>query len=367
MFGGSLNKRTCPVGVDIGSRSVKLLQLERTATGFKAIAAAEADLPEGLSTLSDNYHHAVAEALAHAKSSGKFVGTQAVSCLPAEVVQHKNLRLPKMPAKDLAAAVQWEAQERLHLSAQPHSVQFFDAGEVRQGDEERQEIILMAAPTSFIESHVKTLTDCGFTPTAVDVAPGAINRCFEGTPPLKDGEARVTLDVGDTTTKVLIVRQDRIVFYKLIDIGGRHFDEAAARKLNMPRTEVSALRQQMRAGQSVQAHEQQAVLEAARAAVSDLGREVGLCLRYYSVTFRGRRPESAGLIGVEAGQPWLEDLLTEQAGVTMHSVNPMPHVDCAAVESVIPAGCSAAWATAAGLSMRQKQAAATHSSKAVAA
>lgn len=354
MFGGTFNKKVCPIGVDIGSRSVKLLQLERTATGFKAVAAASADLPDDLELTADGYHRAVAEALAHAKDAGKFVGNAVVSALPAGAVQYKNIRLPKMPGKDLAAAVQWEAQERLQLAGQPHATQFFEAGEVRQGEEERQEIIMLAAPTGFVESHVKALTDCGFAPAAIDVVPGALARCFEAS---AGDDATVTIDVGYHATKVLITRQGRILFFKLIDIGGRAFDEAASRKLNMPRTELAPLRMQMRREDAgVQEHVRRAVLEAVQPAVAELGREIGLCLRYYSVTFRGRWPESAALIGGEAGQDWLESQLTEQAGVTVAIANPLADIDLSGVNVEIGPDTAGAWATAAGLSMRPKQA-----------
>jgi len=358
LFGGTFNKRVCPIGADIGSRGVKLLQLDRVATGFKAVAAASADLPDDLDLGAEAYHRAVAEALAHAKDSGNFVGNSVVSALPAAAVQYKNMRLPKMPGKDLAAAVQWEAQERLQLSGKAHTTQFFEAGEVRQGEEERQEIIMLAAPSAFVEGHVKAMTDCGFVPTAIDVVPGALARCFESAQGAGD-EAAVTIDVGYSATKVLITRQGRILFFKLIDIGGRALDEAAARKLNMPRNELAPLRLRMRNSEDgVQEHVRRAILDALRPAVADLGREIGLCLRYYSVTFRGRRPESAALIGGEAGQPWLAAQLSEQAGVNVVAANPLSHIDLSAVESLIPEADAGAWATAAGLSMRTRQ---THS------
>jgi len=357
VFGGTFNKRLCPIGIDVGSQHVKLMQLERTGDGYRAAAAASADLPTDLAPGSDAYHRAVADAITAARQSGGFVGKAAVSALPADAVQYKNLRLPKMPAKDLASAVRWEANDRLQLTSEPHAVQFFDAGEVRQGDEDRHEVILLAAPESFIEKHVAALVEAGLVPEAIDVVPGALARCLELNADKAGAEMpRVIIDIGYAGSKVLICRGGRILFFKLIDIGGRHFDDAAAKQLSVPRSELTALRQQMHQDESsVQEHIRRAIHEAIRPALSDLGREIGLCLRYYSVTFRGRRPEQAGLIGGEAGQGWLETMLSEQAGVAVATADPLADVDCAAVAEVL-GGSSPAWAVAAGLSMRPTQA-----------
>jgi type IV pilus assembly protein PilM len=356
VFGGTLNKRLCPIGIDVGGQHVKLMQLERTGDGYRAVAAASADLPPELPPGSDEYHRAVADAIGFARQAGGFVGKAAVSALPADAVQYKNLRLPKMPAKDLASAVRWEANDRLQLTSEPHAVQYFDAGEVRQGDEDRHEVILLAAPESFVEKHVGALVEAGLTPEAIDVVPGALARCLQLSAAATGAEVpRVMIDIGYTGSKVLICRGGRILFFKLIDIGGKHFDDAAAKHLNVPRSELTALRQQMHTDESsVQEHIRRAIHESIRPALAELGREIGLCLRYYSVTFRGRRPEQADLIGGEAGQAWLEKMLTEQAGVTIATADPLAEVDCAAVAQVL-GETSPAWAVAAGLSMRPAQ------------
>ncbi len=353
MFGGTLNKRQCPIGIDVGSQHVKLMQLERTAGGYRALAAASVDLPTDLTLGTDDYHRAVSAAIAAARQAGKFVGKAAVSTLPADAVQYKNLRLPKMPAKDLAAAVRWEASDRLQLSSEPHAVQFFDAGEVRQGDEDRQEVILLAARQSFVEKHVASIVEAGLFPEAIDVVPGAIARCMER-PALGHAtdQAQVMIDIGFGGSKVIVFRGGRILFFKLIDIGGKHLDDAAAKHLNVPRSELAALRQRMRCDESaVQEHIRRAIHEAVRPAVAELGREIGLCLRYYSVTFRGRRPEQAGLVGGESSQPWLEKMLTDQAGVTVATVDPLKGIDCTAVQQAL-GETTPAWTVAAGLSLR---------------
>lgn len=354
MLGGAFNKRACPIGLDVGAHVVRMMQLERVpAGGFKATAASTAVMPADLAFDSEEYHQAVTEAIAKAYEAGGFSGRTVVSGLPASGVQYKNLRLPKMPASELQAAVEWEASDRLQLAAEPYSIQYFDAGEVRQGEDVRQEVILLASPTRFVERHVKTLTDCDLQPMAVDVVPGALARCILATSCEDDDNAGVAIDIGYAATKVLITRGEQILFFKLIDIGGRKFDQTVAKHLSLPEAEVAELRRQMPSGSGeMKEHVRRAMHEAMRPIINELGREIGLCLRYYSVTFRGRRPESALLIGGEASQPGLAALLSEQAGVDIRAGNPLEGVDIAPVKSTVAETGESAWAVAAGLSMR---------------
>jgi len=367
VFGKRLTGGRCPIGVDIGPGAVRMIQLEQTAAGLRAVAAAAADLPDIGPGDGQAYHDAVADAIAAARAAGGFTTRDCVSALPAAVVQTKNLRLPKMPVTEMQPAIEWEAQERLSIGDEPHSVDFFNSGEVRQGEEVRQEVILLAAPTAFIEAHVAALARGGLRPVAIDAVPAALHRALDRRsverPADADDAARVILEVGDELANVLISRGGQVLFYKQIDIAGRRFDQTVAEHLRVTPSEARELRSLLEVARAdagpVQSDPdrdpavQRAVFEALRPAVGELGREIALCMRYYAVTFRGRRPEYAALVGDEAAQPWLPAMLADQAGVTVRPADPLRRVDTTAVRDRVPALASAAaWATVTGLAMR---------------
>lgn len=367
MFGGKWSKTKCPIGIDVGTRSVRMLQLERRdarkggpAAGYAVVAAALQELPDGLAPTGEPYHTAVTDAIRKMLGQSGFAGRRVVSCLPAPSVQYKNLRLPKMPPDELEAAVRWEASDRLQISRDDSAIQFFDAGEVRQGDELREEVILLAASTSAIEAHTRMLIGCGLEPLAIDVVPAALARYLTVLSPQvsagsgDDIQARVLIDVGYQSTKVLILREERIAFFKLINVGGRTFDQAVATTLGLSVTSAASLRQDVRQSAANVAPERvEAVKAAMRPAVVDLAREIGLCLRYYSVTFRGRRPESAVLVGGEALHSGLTQELSTGAGIHVSLGSELTAIDTGAAANVIRSGPERMeWAVAAGLSLR---------------
>ena len=368
MFGGLFDNSRCPIGLDLGSRCVRLLQLRRTGDGYAVIDAASQELPDDLPADSTQRNAALGSIVGDLVQRGSFHGRQVISCLPPQSLQFKNLRLPPMPPDALRDAVKWEASERLHLQDDGASLQFYDAGEVRQGEEIRQEVIVMVAPAKVVQEHLQILLAVDLQPVGIDAVPGALARCMAQRLSAADAsDTQVILDVGYTCSKVLIARHGRVVFFKLIDIGGQKFDQVAAEHLKLPLADVTELRHRMRAvggdttpdasqplfGAGRRETIERALFESLRPVIGELSRELSLCLRYYSVTFRGRRPESVLLVGGEACEPQLLKLLSEDGGVTVETVCPLRGMDCSGVESLAQgAAVHGEWAVAAGLSMR---------------
>jgi len=371
VFGGSLHRGRCPIGLDLGAHSIKMIQLERRdgrdGWPWSVVAAASRSLPQELPEDSQARTELLGQLICEMLADGGFTHRQVVSALPARSVQYKNLRLPPMPPDELQAAVEWEAADRMYFDRGKVQLQYFDAGPVRQGEETRQEIILMAASIADIESHLELLTRGGLDPEAVEVAPSALARSMgmdwtsEAAMPLmgEDGgersTARLIIDIGHSACQVLVTRQGRVAFFKLIDIGADQIDQAVADQLNMS---VTALRQQRANAQpestSAEAEGQQAMTQAYAAAIQELSREVQLCLRYYSVTFRGRRPDHAMLVGGASHDSLLAKLLGDQMSIRVAPTSPFTGVDVSSVARL--AGVTDAelgpWAVAAGLSMR---------------
>lgn len=369
MFGGKWNTTRCPIGIDIGGHSIKMMQLQRTTRGdgvlrWSVVAAAWRALPIDLAPRGPSRNEAVARAIRDILDSGGFTGRSCVSCLPADAIQYKNLRVPQMPADELRAAVEWEAQDRLRLDKAQALIQFYDAGEVRQGEETREEVILMAAPRTLVDEHVQMLNGCGLTPEAIDAVPSALARVLASPPDANEPVLDVILDIGFFCSKVIILRNGRVMFFKLIDIGGRKLDETVAQHLNLPLQDAAELRRRVQMAQ--EGHDdgvlfgstrretvERAIFEALRATVADLSREVGLCLRYYSVTFRGRRPDRAMLVGGEVRESQLPAMLAEGAGIAVEPASPMRLIEINGHAEAMGGGERfSEWAVAAGLSMR---------------
>ncbi|NJL31936.1 MAG: hypothetical protein HC898_10050 [Phycisphaerales bacterium] len=103
---------------------IRALQLARRGDGYRVMAAAGALLPADIPAAGKDRDKVIEQTLRQVLDQGEFFGKQVVSCLPAHLVQYKNLRLPRMPREELTAAVEWEARDRLQLGNDQAVVQF---------------------------------------------------------------------------------------------------------------------------------------------------------------------------------------------------------------------------------------------------
>src|SRR5439155_10293544 len=147
-----------------------------------------------------------------------------------------------------------------------------------------------------------------------------------------------------------------ISFYKPIDVGGQKFNEAVSRKLGISMEEAVALRRRLGDATQDEAAKRdpvrQAVFDATRSIMEELSREISLCLRYYSVTFRGQRPNRVRLIGGEANDAQLQAILNSTLPIPSEIGRLMQNVNLSRVKPADRRGSLAEWSVAMGLGLK---------------
>jgi len=349
-----------PIGVDIGHDSVKMLQVEAVGSSLEVTASAKMPLPASVHGDPSSRVPAAAELIRHMLRQHPFRGRNIVATLPREIVHMKNLRLPHMPAAELPAVVGFEARNVFPFDTEKAKVHYLAAGEVRQGAEVRQEVILLAARDEEVNNVVEQLHHAGVVIQSLDVEACALYRSLERFIRRKEDEndVNVLVDVGVRRSQVIIGRGRDISFIKSIDLGGFHFHEAVSRKLGISLQEAEALRRRLvESGEPPDAAARrdpvrQAVFDATRTPMQELGREISLCLRYHSVTFRGHRPTKLRLLGGEACDPQLQSLLNSALVIPVEVGRPLYSVNTSRMKPADRRGTMCEWALALGLSLR---------------
>lgn len=358
-----------PIGLDLGTRFVRMLQLAFHKGQITVTACAQYEIPPGT--------HAPAEldevrvrAVRSMLADGAFTGREAVIALPWEQLHVRNVRVPPMPEEEMAEAVRFEAADRFGLDDNKAEIRFLAAGDVRQGNEVRQEVIVLGAERPAVNSAIALLAQMGLRPAALDAAPCALFRGFERFLRRDEDrtEANVFVDLGYAGTRVVISRGPDIIFVKYIPIGGQRFDELVCESLSLAPHEAVQIRRRLRgrhvaamtgladeegAGGPVDENIRRSVLDAIRPALEQLSKEISLCVRYCAVTFRGPRADAVTVVGGEASDTDILQVLSDQVNIPFHTGKPMRNI---AFE--IEAGGAdrrsgqPEWATALGLALK---------------
>jgi type IV pilus assembly protein PilM len=343
------SRRAGPIAVDVGSQSLKLLQLDRARSAIIEVARADINLDDGLSE--EDTRRQLARTIAQTRSGRRFVGRQAVVCLSSSELYAQNIRVDRVPAAELDEVVREEAVGRLPFPLEEAEIRFLEAADVRQGDMIKREVILLACHRPMLQQKLDIVQRAGLRPVAVDVEPLALLRCYQRQY-RRDEDKRqcsMLLHVGNSKTAVVIAQHSGALFIKYVDIGGAQFDDAVARHLKISPVDCALLRR--RAGErrtgNADSEVEESIREATRDATDRLTREVSLCLRYHSVTFRGHPVVRVVLGGGEA-TPALAEAIAARIDVPCELGNPLrPY------QSNQQVGRAGLWDVAAGLALKE--------------
>ena len=362
-FGHAKRSGTGCVGLAFEPGQVRMLQVREQRGELSVAGAARVDLDD---TPADDgrRRQRLADQLRAAVVSGGFLGRSCTISLPREEVHVQSMRLPEMPVDELREAAAWQAAERLGLARAELECDVLCTGAPADA-KQRQEVVVVAAATSSLESRLQAVLDAGLRPMAVDTHFGGIARVHSRRQRRdSDATVRAVLEVGDNGSTVLVLRGAEIAFCKPLPMGGRHIDEHIAERLGQDVYAVRDLRLAMleQGAACVDAATEGAVRDAARSVVAELARDTMLCLRHFAVSARGGRPEYLLLTGVHAAEQGLADTIADACRIHVQLDD-----ECASTNALRSglgglmhgmAGPASGWSIAAGLSLRSLEPAA---------
>ncbi|KKL15132.1 hypothetical protein LCGC14_2508660 [marine sediment metagenome] len=354
--------------------SIKMIQLAANEGYISVLAAGKVRIDPCINGEMSERRRFVVSTVRRMLEEGNFRGRDVVSCLPNDKLKITSLRLAESEGEETERALRKEVSQRFGLDPDRDTINYVLAGNVRQDDEIKNELILFAADNESIKSHIELLEDAGLKPVGIDTLPCALFRSFERSLRRQEDKERssVFIDVGSRFTTVVFGRGREISFVKQILIGGEKFNQEIAAKLGVSRDAASGLRERLRMERSgnaergicepgqdsmgqgdLDASTRQVMVDAVSSVAEELAREISLCFRYYTVTFRGRRVERAVFSGGEAYERILLNVLRRQLAVEIEVAQPLKGFDMMNVNfDSDRRGLLCEWAVAVGLSLK---------------
>ena len=373
------NRNLQPIGLDIGHNSIKMIQLSMDDGHIRVSAADKTRIAPDINGDEQERREFVISAVRQMLAEGNFRGKDVISCLPNDKLKITSLRLVETEAEEIEQVLREEVAQRFGLNPDIDAVNYVVAGNVQQGDEMKNELVLFVADNETIRSHIEMVEQMGLRPAAIDAVPCALFRSFERSLRRQEdkGQTVVFVDVGSWFTTVVFGRGGQISFVKQIPIGGDKFNRQVAAKLGVSISEAEILRERLRNERAadtssvciengrwasgtdlasrggLDASTRQVMVDAIGAVAEELAREVSLCFKYYTVTFRGKRVERAVLAGGEAYENILLNVLRRQLTVEIETAQPLRGFDMMNVNfESDKRGLLCEWAVAVGLGLK---------------
>ena len=265
---GLLRRNSSLLGLDLGSDSIKAVEVIREKDRLKVVSFGKVDVPSA-----EARGDALNDLLKHCTFKTKRVAT-AVS---GRSVIVRFLNMVDIPDENLKTAIKFEADRYIPFDLADvvldcHRIE--DAPGVAANE---MKLLLVAVKREMVDDQVKLLQGAGLVPQVVDVDAFALSNVFAlGGPSyeLAAGKVVALVDVGATKTVVNIVRGSESYFTREVYLGGNEITNAIAKRFGIETFEGEQLK---RAPGSREAEIAEAVLPS----LEDLGNEVQLSFDYY--------------------------------------------------------------------------------------
>lgn len=310
-FARFFNPRTVAVGLEIGTSSLKVVELKGGAPP-QLMGLAMRPMPPGLVQNDQIVDPAglATELEALFKEAGisrRFV----VTAVSNRLAITRNIQMPKMSPRELEKAIPWEAERYIPFPIDEVTLDHYildNPADVAEGGE--VEVIIAAARLDLVTQLTEGLRKAGLEPTVIDIKPFSLLRALKGS---LQGEAfnrttifdknyteaseiGVVLEIAASSSTVTLVRGERVVMNRNLGVAGDDFTSALQRAFGldfdaaeeiklahgsalMPTPEENALSTDGNAGRFSAGR----VHEALRPVLNDLTTEVRRSLEFFRV------------------------------------------------------------------------------------
>ncbi|MBT8068904.1 MAG: pilus assembly protein PilM [Gammaproteobacteria bacterium] len=320
-------KKTDPViGLDIGSTSVRLLQLSRRGSGYRIDHFAIEPLGEGV--VVDKAVQDV-EAISNAISRAvRASGTRAKNCAIAvsgSAVFTKTISLPADLAEaDIESQVQIEANQYIPYPLDEVSLDFEVLGPSPR-NVDLMDILLAASKSENVESRQDAIDSAGLKAKVVDVEAFAIANAFElirNRDGVNRNDAVGFFDIGYDLTTLLVIKGGRVIYTRDHPFGGHQLQEEIQRRYDMTAEQAAFFERNEEAPQDFE----EEVLEPFQL---NIVHQISRALQFYASSNEYSNISTIYLSGGGASLKGLAPMVQQELGMTTRVADPVTGLDLA--------------------------------------
>jgi len=215
------------VGIDIGSTSIKIVELEQAGSGARLV---NYGFSETTKFIPSNWHEnekLTANIINEIYKKANIKSRSAVAALPTFSVFSSILNLPNVSKKELASSVHWEAKKVIPL---PLEEMILDWKIIKnEKDKSNIKVLLTGAPKSLVKKYINIFKEAQINLMSLETETFSLIRSLIG----NDKSTIMMVEIGANTTDVSIVDNGIPMLNRSIDIGGMTITKAIAKNLNI--------------------------------------------------------------------------------------------------------------------------------------
>lgn len=232
-------KKKSVAGLDVGSSSIKAVELEGKMSNLNLVSVGFENLPGD--TVVDGQImelNTVAEAIQNICKNYQIKANQVVTGVSGHSVIIKNIVLPPMSREELEESIDWHAEEHIPYDLADVSLDYH----ITEESSDATNVLIAACKREKIDNIKQAIQLSGKQAIVIDVDTFALQNCYEVNYQPAPTDVVTLLNIGASTMNINIVQGTRSLFTRDITVGGSQFTDILQRNLGISFQQAEAVK-----------------------------------------------------------------------------------------------------------------------------
>ena len=310
------------VGLDIGSSSVKAVELQRKAGSLHLASLGYENLQTD--TIVDGQImelNNVSDVISSIFNEHKIKTTRVAAGVSGHSVIVKNIVVPPMSEAELHESFSWHAEEHIPFDIADVNLDYHITG----SSNEALSVLMAACKSDKIANVKQAIQLAGKQPVVIDVDAFALQNCYEINYQPAPGDVVALLNIGASTMNINILNGTRSVFARDASVGGSQYTSLLQKELGLSFEQAESVKRGMPLPEGVEGRDIQPIIEA----VSDiLALEIQKTMDFYRATAEEGESAIQKILFSGGGSklPGLSDYLAKRFEMTVEFFDPFKQI-----------------------------------------
>jgi len=317
----AFSKKDQLIGLDIGSRSIKVGEVHNTKKGRILQKFGMVDLPQN-SIVEGRIKEpsVVADAIKGLMSDLKVTEQNVATSVAGYSVIIKRITVGKQTEEELHENIRYEAEQYIPFDLADVNIDFHIIGE-SELNPNQMNVMLVAAKTDIINEYIDLLDMADLNPCVIDIDVFALERVFEENYLNEEGTVGL-IDIGANKMNINIVKGYMSAFTRDVNIGGEQITREIATRFDTSFEDAEGIK----LGRDKEKVPEEDVREIVYSTISSWGAEIRRAIDFYYST---GSDEDIGRIMLSGGASQTEgfsELLSAETSIDVQACNPFMSV-----------------------------------------
>jgi type IV pilus assembly protein PilM len=306
------------VGIDIGSESIKMVQLRKTGNGFSLEKAGYSSIKEIPFYDGMNNAGQISEAVKWVLENNDIKSAVASVSLPMNMIYSKYITLPFVSEEKIKQIIQFEIGEHIPFAVEEVYWDYTVFGKAPKSNEVN--VLLHVVKKDVVTDFVNNLAEAGIDIIIIDVMNMALyNSLIES----GNYEETILIDIGAKNTNVILMENDNC-WSRALPIGGEDFDTQIAKDLNIAKEKAEQLKKDIGLqGEGKDAKVSKAISKVSAELVKEIQRTIG----FYRNKAENLVIKRVVLSGGNARIKGISSLFMDKLGLDVEIFDPFRKID----------------------------------------